>query len=56
MLNSLPNASAPNVSIGAVTSVDEDDSLSLSASVSGGTYDTLTYAWTVVSGGGSFSD
>ena len=51
----LPNASAPSISIASVISVDEDDILNLSASVSGGTYDAIGYAWTVVSGGGSIS-
>ena len=51
----LPNADAPSITISSESSVDEDETLSLSASVSGGTYDTLTYAWTVVSGGGSIS-
>ena len=50
-----PAASAPTVTIAAVSSVDEDDTLDLSASVSGGTYDALTYLWTIVSGGGSLS-
>ena len=52
----LPDVEAPTVTIAAVASVDEDETLALSASVSGGTYDTLEYAWSVVSGGGSFSD
>ncbi len=51
----LPDAAAPTVTIGSVSSVDENSTLSLSATVSGGTYDTLTYAWTVASGGGSLS-
>ncbi len=52
---SLPDADAPRVTIAAVTSVDEDDTQVLSASVSGGTYDTLEYAWNVESGGGSIT-
>ena len=52
-VSGLPDASAPNVTIAAVSSVDEDSTLALSASVSGGTYDALSYAWVVVTGGGS---
>ena len=51
----LPDAEAPNVTIEAVASVEDDATLALSATVSGGTYDTLTYAWSVVSGGGSIA-
>ena len=50
-----PDAVAPTVTIAAVTEVDEDDTLALSASVSGGTYDSISYAWAVDSGGGSIS-
>ena len=50
-----PDAVAPTVTIGAVTEVDEDDTLALSASVSGGTYDSIAYAWSVDSGGGSIT-
>lgn len=49
-----PNAAAPNISIGSVQSVSElAGTLALSATISGGTYDTISYAWEVVSGGGS---
>ena len=51
----LPDAEAPNVAIRAVASVEDDDTLTLLATVSGGTYDTLTYAWSVLSGGGSIT-
>lgn len=51
----LPNADAPNVSIASVSSVDEDATQTLSASVTGGTYDTLAYVWAVDSGGGTIS-
>ena len=51
----LPNADAPTVTIAAVSSVNEDSTLSLTATISGGTYDSLAYAWTVVSGGGTIS-
>ena len=52
----LPDAVAPTVTIAAVTRVDEGAALDLSVSASGGTYDTLAYAWVVVSGGGAFSN
>ena len=51
----LSAASAPAVTIGAVGTVAEDGTQQFTAAVSGGTYDTLTYAWTVVSGGGSIT-
>ena len=51
-----PDAVAPTVTIAAVSEVDEDDTLALSASVSGGTYDgSLAYAWEVDSGGGTIT-
>ena len=46
----LGNAIAPTVSISGQASVIENGSLSLSAGVSGGTYDTLAYAWSATSG------
>ena len=52
----LPNASSPNVTIAEVSSVDEDDTLSLSASVSGGTYDALAYLWEARLGGGDYGE
>ena len=51
----LAAAVAPNVTIVPVASVGEDQTQDLTAQVSGGTYDTLEYAWVVVSGGGSIS-
>ena len=51
----LPNAVAPTVTIGTVASVADDATLELTASVAGGTYDTDTYLWAVVSGGGSIT-
>ena len=50
-----PDAVAPTVTIAAVTEVDEDATLALSAAVSGGTYDDISYAWAVDSGGGSIT-
>lgn len=46
----LPVADAPAVSIGSVDTGDSGTDVELSATVSGGTYDELDYAW-VVSGG-----
>ena len=46
---------APAVTIAAVATVAENATQALSASVTGGTYDTLTYAWAVVTGGGSIT-
>ena len=49
-------AEAPAVTIGSVTSVDEDQTQSLSTSVIGGCYDELDYEWEVVTeGGGTIS-
>ena len=47
----IPNAVAPQVSINAVAAGDEGTTVRLAATVTGGTYDTLEYAWTV--GGGA---
>ena len=47
----IPNVSAPQVSINAVAAGNEGTTVRLVATVTGGTYDTLEYAWTV--GGGS---
>ena len=49
----LPDAVAPSITIEAVGTVAEDDTQALTANVAGGTYDSLSYDWTVVSGGGS---
>ena len=51
----LPNAEAPAVTITPQADIDEDGTASLSASVSGGTYDSLAYAWDDGGAGGSFS-
>ena len=50
-----PDASAPDIDIDPVSSVDEDAGQTLTASITGGTYDTLDYAWVIVSGGGSIT-
>ena len=47
------SAVAPTVTIAAVGTVDEGSTQALSAEVADGIYDTLAYAWTVESGGGS---
>ena len=51
----LPSAVAPTVTIGTVASVADDATLDLTAVVAGGTYDTDTYEWAVVFGGGSIT-
>ena len=52
---SLPDAEAPTVAIAAQDDISEAETASLSASVSGGTYDALAYAWSDGGAGGSFS-
>lgn len=49
------DAIAPSVSISAPASVSELSTATLTATPSGGVYDSLAYAWEVVSGGGSIS-
>ena len=52
----IPPAEAPTVTIAAQADIDEDETASLSASISGGTYDgTPSYAWAILTGGGSIS-
>ena len=46
-------ATAPSLSIDAIGAADEGTTVNVSASVSGGRYDTLTYAWSAE--GGTFS-
>ncbi|MCY4258673.1 MAG: fibronectin type III domain-containing protein, partial [Rhodobacteraceae bacterium] len=46
----LPAAVAPSVSVTNISSIDEDETATLVASVSGGTYDTLSYEWTASHG------
>ena len=54
--NALPDASAPtSVIIVGSNDVDSEGTLSLGATVSGGTYDALAYAWDDGGAGGSFS-
>jgi len=45
-----PLADAPTVSIDAIAQGDEGTAVDLTATLAGGTYDTLTYAWTVTGG------
>ena len=52
---SLPGADAPTVTIDAVSSVNEGGSVTLRARVSGGTYDALSYAWSIILGSGAGS-
>ena len=51
----LPNAVAPTVTIAPIGFIYADDPVTLQASVVGGTYDSLSYAWEIVSGAGSLS-
>ena len=50
----LPDADAPTVSINAVGDGDENTTVQLGATLSGGTYDAIDYAWAV--SGGSLDD
>ena len=51
-----PDTVAPTITIGSVAAFDENSTAALNANVSGGTYDSLSYAWSVVSGGGSITN
>ena len=57
----LPVTVAPVVTIGAIASVDEDETQALIASVphfsamDGGTYDTLEYEWAIIIGSGTIT-
>ena len=50
---SLPDAVAPAVAVGAVGNVNEGATQQFTRALSGGTYDELDEAWSVISGGGS---
>ena len=48
---------APDVNIlSAASAVNETDTLAVTASISGGLYDSLAFAWRVISGGGTFDE
>ena len=47
------DAEAPTVTITAPTAIDERDDANLAASVSGGAYDTISWTWEIVTGGGT---
>ena len=49
------DAVAPTVNIGSIVSVDTDGTVTLRANISGGAYDTLAYAWEVVTGTGTIT-
>ena len=51
----LPDAVAPTITIGNISTVPENTTQVLSTSIFGGTYDNLSYTWSVISGGGSIS-
>ena len=52
----IPDATAPTVAIDAIGTVDEGTTQSLTATLTGGTYDALAYLWEVVSGNGTISN
>ena len=54
VLNVLPDADAPSVTINPVADGVEETTVTLRATLSGGTYDSVTYAWTV--SGGELND
>ena len=49
----LPDAVAPSVAVGAVGNVNEGATQQFTRALSGGTYDELDEAWSVISGSGS---
>ena len=55
-LSLLPAAAAPTVSIDAVADFDEGNTVTLSATLTGGTYDAADHLWAIDSGGGSLDD
>ena len=52
----LADAVAPTVTVGSIVSINEGTSTNVGATVSGGSYDTISYLWTVVSGGGTLTN
>ena len=52
----LPDAEAPAVAIDAVANHNEGGTVTLGATLTGGTYDTVDYLWSIDSGGGSIDD
>ena len=52
----LPDAAAPTVAIDAVANHNEGSTVTLGATLTGGTYDTVDYLWSIDSGGGSIDD
>ena len=55
MAVALSDADAPTLALTDITSITEDQMADLTATPSGGTYDTIEYTWEIVSGGGSLS-
>ena len=51
----LPDAVAPNVTVDAVADFDETGTAALSLTLAGGTYDGLSYVWSIRFGGGTLS-
>ena len=56
VITTISDASAPTVTIGAVGNVNEGTDVALTATLSGGTYDTITFAWDDGGEGGAFDD
>ena len=52
----LPDAEAPAVAIDAIANHNEGSTVTLGATLTGGTYDTVDYLWSIDSGGGSIDD
>ena len=52
----LPDAEAPTVTIDAIANHNEGSTVTLGATLTGGTYDTVNYLWSIDSGGGSIDD
>ena len=51
----LPDAVAPNVTVDAVADFNEGGTATLSLTLAGGTYDALSYLWSIRFGGGTLS-
>ena len=50
------DAEAPTVTIDAIANHNEGSTVTLGATLTGGTYDTVNYLWSIDSGGGSIDD
>ena len=52
----LPDAEAPTVAIDTIANHNEGSTVTLGATLTGGTYDTVDYLWSIDSGGGTIDD